>query len=85
MTVLFIIKFGSDRIKTVGVAFWNPQPCMVLYVLTKFQSALKYLIFWLIAKTFYTFSPHDYLIYRKVWLRLDKNCRRSNVLKFLLP
>ncbi len=27
MTALFIIKFGSDRIKTVGrVAFWNFHP-----------------------------------------------------------
>ncbi len=30
IAALLIIKFGSDRIKTVGVAFWNFQPHMVL-------------------------------------------------------
>ena len=32
MTAVFIIKFGPDRMKTVGgVAFCNFQPHMVLY------------------------------------------------------
>ncbi len=31
MTALFIIKFGSEQMKTVGgVAFWNLQSHMIL-------------------------------------------------------
>ena len=34
----------------------------------------------------YNFTfPYDYLIYDKVWLRSDKNCRRSSVLKRPAP
>ncbi len=82
-TTLFIIKSGSARIKTVGgVAFWNFQPHMVL-CLQKFQSAIKFLTF---GRNVYNFLfPRDYLICNKVWLRLDKKCGRSSVLKFMLP
>ncbi len=38
MAALFIMKFGSDQMKTVGVAFWYFQPHMVL-CWQKFPSA----------------------------------------------
>ena len=83
IAALLIMKFGSDWIKSVGgVAFWNFQPHMVL--LTKISKCHKNFNFWQSAKTFITFS-HDYLIYHKVWLRSDDNCRRSRVLTFFLP
>ncbi len=43
--------------------------------------------FWPITKTPITLYPFmtDCLIYRKIWLRSDKNCRRSGVLKFPAP
>ena len=44
MNTLFIIKFGSDRLKTVGrVAFRNLYPHMVLcYFLTDHQKIYLY-------------------------------------------
>ncbi len=44
MAVLLILKFGSDRIKTVGgVAFWNVQS-QYGHVLTKNSKCHKILI-----------------------------------------
>ena len=60
MAALFIIKFGSDRIKTVvGTVFWNFQIIMVLYMLTQFQSAIKFLIFGKSLKHYNFLFPHD--------------------------
>ncbi len=57
MTALFVIKFGSDEIKTVGgVAIWNFQPHMIL-CLQKIQSAIKFLIFGISPKKVIVYIP----------------------------
>ena len=45
MVANVLIKFGWHRMKTVGVAFWNFQPQMVLYVLTKLPKCHIFFLF----------------------------------------
>ena len=65
MTALIIIKFGSDRIKTVGAAFWNFQPHMVLWW-QKFQTAIKFLNFANRQKQLQPELSHNQHTYNKV-------------------
>ncbi len=76
MTALFIIKYGSDRIKTVGgVAFWKFRPIwyalcykkICSYVKKKYQSAIKFLIFGRSPKKPLSIFPNDQHTYNKVW------------------
>ncbi len=75
MAALFIVKFGSDAIKTVGgVAFWNFQPHIWSCVNKKKLKCHNFFNFWQIAKTLITFySPMTYLIYHKVYFENRKH------------
>ena len=73
MTAVFIIKFGPDRRKTVGVVFCNFQR-HISSVLTKIHSIIKFLNFGRSPKQLQTEFPRNQHTYNKVWLKWNENC-----------
>ncbi len=55
MTALFIIKFSSDRIKTIGEVAFLKFPAPYVSVLTKISKCHNIFKFRQLAKTFITF------------------------------
>ncbi len=75
-----LINFDWHRMKAVGgVAFWNFQPHMVVFI--KRLTCHRIFNFWQIAKNVIAYiSPWLWYLYQ-VWLKSDENCWRSSVLK----
>ena len=84
--------------RTLSPKFWSvliyDQPfsryCTFYYLpidfYVKISKCHKIFNLWQIAKNVYNFTfSYDCLIYNKVWLRSDKNGRRSNILNFPAP
>ncbi len=65
-----------------NIAYFAIFPLTLLF---KFQSAQFFLILVDHPKMYYNVFPYDCVIYHKAWIRLDRNCRRSSVLKFPSP
>ncbi len=69
-------RYAIDRFELFHIQGFPLTPML------KFQSATKSLILADCQNMHNLIYPYDCLIYHKVCLRLDKNCRRSGVLKF---